>query len=86
MPQPQIYGRFEIAELLDVDSRTPHAWSHRGLLPPPDHVSVNNGPAWDRSTIIRWAVETGRLPESLAEEGSQYGPVRKIRGRMKNHA
>lgn len=85
MSQPQVFGRFEMAELLDVDARTPHAWSHRQLLPPPDHESVNNGPAWNRETLIHWAWETGRLPESLAHEGEKYGPMRKIRGRMKRN-
>lgn len=59
------YGRIEIAELLDVDKRTPHAWMNRGVLPAPDFEHVNGSPAWLGSTIIAWAARTGRLPEYL---------------------
>lgn len=83
MTSPLVLGRVEIAKLLEVDTRTPHAWSARGRLPEPDYEAVNAGPAWDRATIIEWAVRTGRLPESLAEEGAQHGPVAKKRGGAK---
>lgn len=79
----QVLGRIEIAELLDVDQRTPHAWYQRDLLPPPDHGSVNGSPAWNRDTIVRWAVITGRLPDSLAIEGAKYGPQAETRGGRK---
>lgn len=69
----QIVGRTEIAILLDVDSRTPHAWMSRRLLPEPDHASVNGNPAWNRDTIVAWAALTGRLPDSLIEEAEAMG-------------
>jgi hypothetical protein len=75
-----VLGRVEIAKLLRVETRTPHAWTTRGLLPDPDFEQVNGGPAWNRATIVEWAVRTGRLPEYLAEEGAQYGEVAAKRG------
>lgn len=68
MPTAIVLGRIEIANLLKVDTRTPSAWTARGLMPPPDHAAVNGNPAWDRTTIINWAAKTGRLPESLYAE------------------
>lgn len=66
-------GRVEIAKLLDVDDRTPHAWMARGLLPRPDFEKVNGSPAWRRSTIVAWAVHTRRLPAELIEEAASLG-------------
>lgn len=63
-----IVGLQEIAVLLSVKDRTPHAWAFRGLLPDPDFASINGSRAWKRATILRWAAATGRLPESLAGE------------------
>lgn len=65
----KVLGRVEMAKLLQVDQRTPHAWHTRDLLPNPDHESINGSPAWDRDTVIAWAARTGRLPVELAEEG-----------------
>lgn len=59
----------EIAELLNVDKRTPHAWFYRDLMPEPDHESINGSRAWDRATVVAWAAKTGRLPVDLAQEG-----------------
>ena len=61
-----ILGLQEVAVLLEVGARTPHAWLYRGLLPVPDYASINGIRAWKRKTIIRWAAETGRLPVSGA--------------------
>lgn len=63
-----VVGLQEIAVLLDVDARTPHAWAYRDILPVPDFDSINGSRAWHRETIVRWAAETGRLPEFLADE------------------
>jgi len=63
-----VVGLKEIAELLGVAARTPHTWAHRGVLPPPDHSSINGYRAWDRATIIAWAAETDRLPDCLRKE------------------
>lgn len=68
-----VVGLQEIAVLLDVDSRTPHAWQYRTLLPVPDYESINGLRAWDRSTIVQWAAETGRLPEFLGDEAEELG-------------
>jgi len=65
----KVLGLVEIAKLLGVDKRTPHAWFYRGLMPEPDHESVNGGRAWDRVSVVRWAAVTGRLPVELAQEG-----------------
>lgn len=59
MAQP--VGTAEIAELLGVAPRTVHQWKQRGVLPPPDHRSVNGSPAWEWARILLWAGETGRL-------------------------
>lgn len=64
-----VLGLIEIAELLGVNKRTPHAWYYRGLMPEPDHPEINGGRAWDRDTVVEWAARTGRLPVLLAEEG-----------------
>ena len=78
----QILGLVEIADLLEVDTRTPHAWFYRGLMPDVEHPSVNGGRAWSRPTIMEWAARTGRLPEYLSAEGARYytGPPPKRRG------
>ncbi len=65
----EVLGLIEIAELLDVDKRTPHAWFYRGLMPEPDHATINGSRAWDRGTVVAWAARTGRLPVDLAKEG-----------------
>lgn len=69
----QVLGRIEIADLLDVDSRTPHAWCARKLLPDPTYPSVNGSPAWERQEILRWAAATGRLPSGLRAEAKLLG-------------
>ncbi len=63
-----VVGLQEIADLLEVGKRTPHAWQYRKLLPPADYPSVNGLRAWDRSTIVQWAADTGRLPPELRSE------------------
>jgi hypothetical protein len=83
-PVGQIVGLQEIATLLQVDKRTPHAWQYRRLLPPPDYASINGLRAWDRVTIVEWAARTGRLPESLRSEAQ--GEVKIPRGGVKAKA
>lgn len=65
-----VVGLQEIADLLEVNKRTPHAWQYRRLLPPPDYTSINGLRAWKRATIVEWAARTGRLPQSLRQEVS----------------
>lgn len=67
-PKQEIVGLSEIATLLEVATRTPHVWKYRKLLPKADFSKINCSQAWYRSTIILWAKENGRLPESLLEE------------------
>lgn len=62
-------GGAEVADLLEVKRGTVRIWQFRGVFPPPDWASVNGLPAWRRSTILRWARRTGRLPESLGGGG-----------------
>lgn len=61
-------GKKEIAEMLGVQVETTYAWTKRGSWPEPDYLSVNSHPAWERSTIIRWAAERGTLPDHLRDE------------------
>lgn len=72
---PTVVGLQEIASHLGVKPRTPHAWKFRGLLPEPDHAPVNGLDAWQFTTIVRWAAETGRLPSGLRAFASQIGVV-----------
>lgn len=53
-------GKLEIAERLDVESRSVHMMYHRGQLPEPDW-KINGYDAWNWATILWWAGETGRL-------------------------
>lgn len=62
---PEVVGLQEIADLLEVGKRTPHAWQYRRLLPPADFASINGLRAWRTGTILQWAANTGRLPSSL---------------------
>lgn len=65
----EVVGLQEIAVLLGVDDRTPHAWLYRKRLPVPDFTTVNGLRAWKRKTIVKWAAETGRLhPKGLLDE------------------
>lgn len=70
---PEIVGLQEIAPLLDVNSRTPHAWKHRRLLPPSDGPVVNGLQTWRGATILAWAARTGRLPPRLSFVATSLG-------------
>lgn len=52
-------GIIEIAEKLGVKRATVDQWLQRDLLPEPDWT-VGGRPAWEWSSIARWAQETGR--------------------------
>lgn len=51
-----------IAELLGLSPTTPQQWRQRGQLPPPDEPKFADKPLWRRSTIEKWAQDTGRWP------------------------
>ena len=70
----QVLGVSELAAFLGVQRSTVHVWGYRKQLPEPDYVEVNGFRAWRRLTIIRWAAQTGRLPEWLKDEGARYEP------------
>lgn len=53
-------GAREVAELLNVRPRTVHQWRFRRRLPESD-VVLHATNLWRRSTILRWAGDTGRL-------------------------
>lgn len=53
-------GPKELAEFLGVKRATVQQWRFRQVLPAEDY-RINGGPAWERQTIIEWAIETGRL-------------------------
>ena len=70
-----------MATLLDVDTRTPHAWFSRKLLPPPEFAAVNGSPAWRSETILRWAAQTNRLPERFVAEYGHLSSGGRVGGR-----
>lgn len=53
----------EVAEKLGVKRATVDQWIQREIFPAPDWT-VGGRPAWDWSTVRRWAEETGRSPQS----------------------
>lgn len=58
-----LLGVPEIADLLGVKRRTVHKWLEgaKGRRPFPAHdVIVGGLRAWRRSTVTRWAEQTGR--------------------------
>jgi hypothetical protein len=57
-------GISELAEMFGVKPSTVHMWRYRDQMPEPDYPAINGHPAWDRSVIIAWAFDTGRLDES----------------------
>jgi len=76
MSTHEILGLQEIAELLEVEKRTPHAWQYRKLLPPADFDSINGLKAWKRKTVLRWAKATGRLPAGNAALSDEAGRIK----------
>lgn len=70
----QVLGVTELPEFLGVERTTVHVWGYRKTLPNPDYPSVNGVRAWRRLTIVRWAAQTGRLPDWLREEGAKFEP------------
>lgn len=69
-------GGPEIADLLEVKRGTVRIWIFREVFPKPDYPSVNGMPAWRRSTVLRWAERTGRLPASLRPENGAEAVAR----------
>lgn len=61
-----------IATLLKVSKHTPNQWRQRGILPQPDFDLLR--PVWKKSTIIRWAQDTGRWPPGEAARPSADKP------------
>lgn len=55
-----IMGPQEVAELLGVKAVTVRTWRSKGMMPDPDMI-VSRVPIWTSGTIIRWAVQTGKL-------------------------
>lgn len=53
-----------IARLLHVSKHTPNQWRNRKVLPEPDYKFQS--PLWQKSTIIKWAMETERWPPGTA--------------------
>lgn len=65
-PDP-ILGAQEAAAAFGWKLRTFHQWQHRRQTPTGDMI-VNGAPAWYRSTLERWAEDTGRDKRSDALE------------------
>lgn len=53
-------GAMEMSARLDIQDRSIHMIRRRGQLPVPDYT-VNGSRAWEWSTILWWAGETGRV-------------------------
>lgn len=64
-----------IAILLGKSKHTPNQWRQRGILPPPDFNLLR--PVWKKSTIIRWAKDTGRWPPERTSPTTKTSPVKK---------
>ena len=64
-------GMVEIAQRLGVQRATVDRWGQRGLLPDPDWT-VGGRPAWNWATIVRWAVDTGRMV-TVVELATAFG-------------
>ena len=54
-----LVGPGEIAQMFGVAAETVSRWQREGRLPEPD-VRLLQGPVWYRTTIQRWADESGR--------------------------
>jgi len=55
-----LLGPGEIAELLNVAPPSVSRWIREGTLPPPD-AQLKRIDVWERTTIVEWAEQTGRL-------------------------
>lgn len=66
-------GKMEIAARLGCKVKTVHTWQLRKIMPPPDYPSVNGTPAWEWSTILLWAGQTGHIQDPKARR--QYRRV-----------
>jgi hypothetical protein len=54
-----------IAELLNVQPRTPSKWRDRGVLPPPDgRIGSGHADYWWRSRVLRWHAERVRAADA----------------------
>lgn len=69
-----VLGVSELCLFLDVKRSTVHVWGYRDQLPPEDWPSINGFRAWKRESIVKWAAQTGRLPEWLRAEGACFEP------------
>jgi len=54
-----VVGVHEIAQMFNVNRVTVSKWKAAGKLPPPD-AELSMRPIWKRTTILRWADNTGR--------------------------
>lgn len=59
MTDDDLLGPGDVAELLGVKRDTVMKWVQRRRIPTADST-VDGKPAWRRSTVVRWAEETGR--------------------------
>ncbi len=62
-----LVGLTDIPELLGIARQTARQWRTRGVLPEPQAV-VSGSPAWERRTIIDWALETRRIDRNRASQ------------------
>jgi hypothetical protein len=74
-------GPQEIAGMLGVAVVTVHTWIRRGNLPEADGPTVHGMRTWERSTILEWAGDEGRLgaPGQPAPEGLSVVEVGALR-------
>lgn len=62
-----LVGLADIPPMLGIARQTARQWRSRGILPEEQAV-VSGTPAWERSTIIDWALETRRIDRGRATE------------------
>lgn len=54
-------GMGEFAAMFNIHRRTIHAWHRRDALPDAEYEAVNGCRAWERWTVLDWALSTGRV-------------------------
>ena len=75
---PRYIGLREIAQMLEVEDRTPTVWRDRSRkgnmtppMPEPEFKISGDRPVWSKSKIIRWATKTGRTPAQRAAQAKE---------------
>lgn len=62
-----LVGLADIPPMLGIAQQTARQWRRRGILPE-EQATVSGTPAWERRTIIEWALATHRIDRSRVRE------------------